>query len=206
MKHHFPGTAMPPNILAYDQFAPDPWSFDIIYVDKRYICPLCQISTGPTESDRAQLEFGLCQAILPVAVCEICYVELPYLLTTLPDQLVHPRRSALIRLAELRGVPDERVLMIDYLKKNLAKMCRSCAFETYFSVVRARPSRLRVTRRLAKKRWKALIGSLQLTLAALYEIVPASVSIGADRVPGRGVGVVLLSSVGCYVRLPRRAG
>jgi hypothetical protein len=27
-----------------------------------------------------------------------------------------------------------------------------------------------------------------------------------DRVPGRGVGVVLLSSVGCYVRLPRRAG
>jgi hypothetical protein len=97
----------------------------------------------------------------------------------------YPRAAALMRLAELRGVADERILMIDYIEKRLASMCHSIDFESHLAVrqrvsrrARDRLGRVRPTRRLAKKEWKTQIDGLQKTLTSLRAMLPAPISAG----------------------------
>src|SRR5258708_27732730 len=133
---------MPSCIPASDQSATGPWSFEIVYIDATYVCPICRLYTGPTYPDRAQIEFGVCQSILPVPICEVCNLALPYELTVSAEAAFYPRAVALMRLADLRGVADERILMIDYIERKLASMCSSIDFESHLAI------RQRVCRRV----------------------------------------------------------
>ena len=152
---------------------------EIVYVEDGYVCPICRLSTCPMHPDRRQCEFGVCQSILPVPICEVCNLALPYELTMSAEAAFYPRAAALMRLADLRGVADERILMIDYIEKKLASMCRSIDFESYLAVrqgvsrrAQDRPGRVRPTRRLAKKEWKTQIDGLQNTLTSLRAMLP----------------------------------
>src|SRR5260221_4776006 len=159
---------MPSCIPASDQSATGPWAFEIVFVDETYVCPLCRLSKGPMHLTRGECEFGVCQSILPVPICEVCNLALPYELTVSAEAAFYPRAVALMRLADLRGVADERILMIDYIERKLASMCSSIDFESHLAIrqrvcrrVQDRPGRVRPTRRLAKKEWKAQIDRLR---------------------------------------------
>ncbi len=140
-----------------------PWSVQPTCVGANYLCPLCQISTGPRDPSQPQLDFGLWAAILSEPICECCFRLLPYLLTTVPGEMLHPPPTILVRLAELLKVPDERILIIRYINHQLAKMEGAASFRTHFTTHRDLQSRARVTRRIAKKRWKAILFELKRT-------------------------------------------
>lgn len=163
----------------------DRWRFGDAVVPASYNCPLCDRST-PSAPGAAGMEFGVCREVLPQPICEACWRELPYLLSSTSEGCLNSRRP-LLRLAELRGISDERVLVIAYVQDTLAHMRRLGAFDEEHARVRylgRRPTR-RPTRRIAKKRWKAEIAVLERILSGLYEATGGHPTIPADVWPGK---------------------
>lgn len=127
------------------------------------------------------MEFGIYPEILPQPICEACWRKLPYLLSSTAEGALVSRRP-LLRLAELRGVSDEHILVITYVEYTLAHMRGRGVFDEEHACFRHLGRR--PTRRIAKKRWKAEIAALERMLSGLnvatgrHAIIPVDVSPG----------------------------
>ncbi len=111
---------LPPTTLIHSRdAAPDEWRLSHADVTSPYRCPLCDRSAEAAVEGLVGMEFGVCPEILPQPICEACWRELPYLLSSTAEGSLNSRRP-LLRLAELRGVSDERVLVIAYVEDTLA--------------------------------------------------------------------------------------
>lgn len=167
----------PTTLIRSCDAAPDEWRLSHTDVTSPYRCPLCDRSAEAAAEGLAGMAFGICPEILPQPICEACWRELPYLLSSTAEGTLNSRRP-LLRLAELRGISDERILVIAYVEDALAHMRGRRAFDEEHA--RRRYLGRRPTRRIAKKRWKAEVAALEGVLAGLYEATGQNVTILAD--------------------------
>jgi hypothetical protein len=142
------------------------WSLEPADVPVGYVCPICALNGRSGDRDALEAEFAVWKAIYPEPICEGCFRMLPYLLATPPGELLHPPRTVLVKLASLLRLPDERILMVRYMDQEIRELSGSPGFKAFYAGQR-------VSRRIAKKRWKILLAALERSRAVVLQQMPS---------------------------------
>lgn len=150
----------------------DSWSIEPATVPAGYVCPVCELGRRTDDPEALQLEFGLWPAVFPEPMCEGCFRLLPHLMSYVPGELIYPPRTLLVRLADMLGLPDERILIVRYTENSLAELGGTAGFEGYLA--KQRSYRPRLPRRKTKKAWRRMLVDLERKIHAVRaQILPS---------------------------------